>query len=98
MEDIKRLPDAQEIVMAVIWNAKKEVTMEEVREKVNKKYEKAWKSQTVSTFLVRLKEKDFLFARKVGRTVYYHPRVTIQEYRKVVMRELEKRLGQNEDM
>lgn len=23
MEDIKRLPDAQEVVMAVIWNAKK---------------------------------------------------------------------------
>lgn len=93
MEDIKRLPDAQEIIMAVIWNAKKDVTTEDIREKVNEEYEKAWKSQTVSTFLVRLKEKDFLFARKVGRTVYYHPRVTMQEYRKVIIRELEKRLG-----
>ena len=53
---MKRLSDAEEMVMSVIWNNDELMSLEEIRKKSYEKYGKDWKPQTVSTFLARLRE------------------------------------------
>lgn len=79
---MKRLSDAEEMVMSVIWN-NDELCLEEIRKKSYEKYGKDWKPQTVSTFLARLREKGFVSFEKKGRYCFYTPIVCRQEYVKM---------------
>ena len=56
----KRLPVSEEKVMAVIWEANRALDLSPVKEQVNKKFHMDWRPQTVSTFLRRLVEREFL--------------------------------------
>ena len=80
---MKRLSDAEEMVMSVIWNNDELMSLEEIRKKSYEKYGKDWKPQTVSTFLARLREKGFVSFEKKGRYCFYTPIVCRQEYVKM---------------
>lgn len=88
MIKIRKLPESEELVMMVVWDANEAPDLEETMTKVNERYGKSWRPQTVSTFLARLRKKGFLSAYKKGRYTYYVPEVSRQEYRKLIVRKL----------
>ena len=92
MKDFRRLPECEELVMAIVWSAPEEADMETVRRIANGTHGRAWKPQTVSTFLARLREKGFLSMHRKGRYQYYVPAIAETDYRNAVVEGIVKRL------
>lgn len=76
MQKPRRLPDAELLVMQVIWDSEPPVTSAEVQQRVPRD----WKPTSVLTFLARLTEKDFLKCEKNGKLNYYTPLVSHDAY------------------
>lgn len=74
------LSDCEELVMRCIWDSEDDIGVQQITQIVNERFGKAWKQQTVSTFLVRLVKKDFVEMYRKGRSFLYHPRVLRSEY------------------
>ena len=77
---MKKVSDAEEIIMSVIWSNEEPMALDEIHTKANATYEKDWKPQTVSTFLTRLCKKGFASSVKKGRYHFYTPLISRQEY------------------
>lgn len=73
------LTKAETKVMMVIWEANYDMALPEIQGKVNARYQKDWKPQTVSTFLTRLVKKGFLNMYRQGRSFLYHPHFSQDE-------------------
>ena len=67
---MKKVSDAEEIIMSVIWSNEEPMALDEIRTKANAACGKDWKPQTVSTFLTRLCKKGFASSAKKGRYHY----------------------------
>ena len=80
MGEIQRLPECEELVMSIVWRADEAPDLAAVRERVNARYGKEWKPQTVSTFLCRLVKKGFLSMYRKGRYCYYVPLIRREDY------------------
>ena len=78
---LKNLTDCEQLVMKTVWDAAEEIGLMEILQRVNSKYGKKWKSQTVSTFLARLVRKGYLRPYRQGRVFYYQVLVPLEEYR-----------------
>lgn len=89
-----RLSKCEEQVMSIIWSTEEELDLMQTLERVNEKYGHEWKSQTVSTFLVRLAKKNYLIPRKQGRYTYYRPSVNMEDYKRAAVQELEFMFGE----
>ena len=61
--------------------------MEEVRARVNEKYNIQWEHQTVSTFLMKLEKKGALEKVRKGRVFYYTPLISEKETRDAAIKE-----------
>ena len=83
---MKRLTECEELVMSVIWDSNVSMNLPQIVRKVNARYGKTWATQTVSTFLVRLRRKNVIKAERDGRTFFYEVLVTKQEYTAMVAR------------
>lgn len=79
MKKIQRMSDAEKQIMNYIWKTGRPVTTAEIMQ--NLPEEKAWKQNTVITFLARLMEKEILKATRISKANYYEPCLTEQEYR-----------------
>lgn len=77
---IMEITDCERNVMVIFWRSSKELSMQEVTEECNQGFGKDWKTQTVSTFLQRLRKKDYLSMQRKRRAFYYTPLVTKEEY------------------
>jgi predicted transcriptional regulator len=77
----EKLTDCEQLVMKVVWDAEDELSLMEVMERVNDKYHKSWKPQTVSTFLARLVKKGYLRHYRQGRVFFYQILVPLEEYK-----------------
>lgn len=76
------LTDCEVFVMKVIWASDDAMSIQEITAKINQRYQKDWKVQTVSTFLSRAVKKGYLVMKRSGRTFYYYPIVSEDEYGK----------------
>lgn len=76
-----KLTTCEELVMKTIWDAGEELGLTEIVKRVNEKYHKEWKPQTVSTFLARLVKKEYLRYYRQGRIFLYKILVPLEEYR-----------------
>ena len=65
--DEHRLSDSELLVMKVIWRREESLSLQDIAERVNRVYEKNWKSQTVSVFLGRIVKKNLLASRHSGK-------------------------------
>ena len=74
--------NCEKMVMSVIYDETEEMALRDLMKKVNQKFNKNWKPQTVSTFLARLVKKDFLSSKRKGRITYYSPVYKLNEYRR----------------
>ena len=81
---MKRLPEAEEIIMSIIWRTETELTMAEIREQAEAKYKKVWKPQTVSTLLARLRNKQYIYMYHRGRQCFYGPLINKDDYSRSV--------------
>ncbi|MCJ7835470.1 BlaI/MecI/CopY family transcriptional regulator [Cuneatibacter sp. NSJ-177] len=77
---VKALTECEVVVMKCIWETDHDMALPEIMEMVNRRFQKSWKPQTVSTFLTRLVKKDFLNMYRQGRSFLYHPLVAELDY------------------
>lgn len=80
MEFIK-LTECEELVMKTVWDAEEELSLMEIMDRVNTKYDKDWKPQTVSTFLARLVSKGYLQHYRQSRQFFYKILIPLEEYK-----------------
>lgn len=94
MTKIKRLGDAELEIMLAIWEAEGPVTSNFVLAALEGKRD--WKLSTLMTVLSRLVDKGFLKLNKEGRSNFYTPTITEEEYRRSESKDvLEKLFGNN---
>lgn len=74
------LTQAETLIMKCIWDVEKEMQLSEVLEMVNARHQKEWKPQTVSTFLGKLVQKEFLKMKRNGRKVTYEVLIREEDY------------------
>ena len=72
---------SETLIMKCIWDSGQELSLSEIVELVNGTYGKEWKSQTVSTFLAKLVQKQFVRMKREGRRITYEILVEEEEYR-----------------
>ena len=77
----EKLTECEELTMKTVWDANEELCLMEIMDRVNKKYSKEWKPQTVSTFLARLVRKGYVAHYRQGRQFYYKILVPLEEYK-----------------
>lgn len=74
------LTECEVLVMKVIWESGEVMSVQEITSRINLKYKKDWKLQTVSTFLSRAVRKGYLEMKRNGRSFDYYPLVSEEEY------------------
>lgn len=80
MKKLQRLSDTEKQIMAHIWAAGRPVTTSEILKSLPEG--KAWKQNTVITFLARMIKKGIITATRIGKANHYEPCITEQEYRR----------------
>lgn len=81
------LTDCEQLVMKTVWDAEEELSIMEIMQRVNDKYHKKWKPQTVSTFLARLVRKGYLRHYREGRVFFYQVLIPMEEYKAQMTKE-----------
>ena len=87
METTNDISACERLVMKVIWDSPEELALQDIMNRVNAENNKAWKPQTVSTFLTRLVKKGFLTLYRKSRYCFYQPLVSKQESWEATMKE-----------
>lgn len=75
------MTECEQVVMKSVWDAGKDVCLQEVMKDLEERFHKEWKRQTISTFLLHLIEKGYLRSYRVGRVFYYVPLVEEEVYK-----------------
>lgn len=75
--ELKRLPDSELEVMLALWDCGGEASRSQIEEKLADFH---WAVNTINTFLTRLCAKKFISVRREGKTNYYSPLVSKEEY------------------
>lgn len=80
------LSDSELEVMEAIWEMDSPVSVSQLIERFAQK--KGWKTQTISTFAVRLVNKGFLTVQKIKNTNFYFPKFSKTDYKNNMARNL----------
>ena len=84
----KGLTDSELLIMKVIWDeSRDDMTLPEIVALVNERFEKDWKPQTVSTFLAKLVNKNFLEMYRQGRLFCYKVLIPLNKYKAIQFRD-----------
>ncbi|GIP34883.1 BlaI/MecI/CopY family transcriptional regulator [Paenibacillus sp. J2TS4] len=75
----QRISEAEKQIMEIVWSHEGPITTAEIIEELPEG--KAWKQNTVITFLARLMEKGIITAKRIGKANHYEACLTEQEYR-----------------
>ena len=87
-EKLELLTNCEELVAIIIWDSyPDQLSLTEIMQKVNSRFNKEWKPQTVSTFLARLVTKGYLSSYRQGRVFYYIPDITKETYASIKLAE-----------
>lgn len=76
---ILKISDAEYEIMEIIWKQGNETTTADIIEKLGET--NTWKHTTILTLAKRLVDKNVLNVRKDGRTNYYLPTISKDEYK-----------------
>lgn len=91
--NIPRLPDAELMIMNIIWHENREITSADIAKILAS--EKDWSITTILTFLSRLVERGFLTMRKDGRVNMYKAAIPEAAYIESESKSFLKRLHGN---
>ena len=78
---LENLTDCEQLVMKTVWDSEEELSLMEIMQRVNDKYHKEWKPQTVSTFLARLVRKGYLRHYRQGRVFFFQILIPLEVYK-----------------
>lgn len=78
MKKLSKISDSEYEVMAVIWAENDWIDISGVHRILSKA--KKWAYNTVGTFMVRLTEKGYLKTEKRGKSNFYFPLITEEDY------------------
>jgi predicted transcriptional regulator len=76
----KKLSPSELEVLEVLWQSSRPLTSAEIMEELSKTRD--WKPGTVWSFLGRLSEKGSLLINRAGKTNFYAPAYTREEYQR----------------
>ncbi|MDU5081662.1 BlaI/MecI/CopY family transcriptional regulator [uncultured Tissierella sp.] len=82
---ISRITDSEAVVMRVLWEAGRELSITDIRKSLEETTD--WESSTIKTLLRRLVKKDVVQATK-REVFYYKPLVTEEEYNEYTTQDL----------
>jgi len=82
------LAEAEQLVMAVIWNNEEPMNSYDIQMQVNKSFGIEWAITSICTFLNRIEIKGYLEYEKVGKYKYYYPLISKEEYIKAFLQEV----------
>ena len=81
------LTESEKITMKCVWDIGDGARLSRIMTLANDKYGKAWKPQTVSTFLGKLVRKGFVEQYRDGRYFYYRILIDKHAYRTQMIRD-----------
>lgn len=81
------LTESEEIVMKSVWELGGSCTLSQIMSQA-KTHGKAWKLQTVATFLKNIQKKGFVEPYRDGRFLHYKVLISENEYKREKIREL----------
>lgn len=87
MNKVLKISECEEMVMRAIWVETEAPDLATITQNVNEKFDKAWRIQTVSTFLTRLQKKNWLEIQGERRRHCYKPLISLDTYRKEKLKE-----------
>ena len=79
MAPISRISDAEMKVMEKLWEFAQTTSVADITAALNSDGE-SWTHQTVGTFLKRLEEKEMVHSEKKGKSLYYFPLMTREQF------------------
>lgn len=86
---VSKITDSEFLVMRVLWGARQELTITQIRESLEKTTD--WNSSTIKTLIRRLVNKGVVEATK-KEVYYYKPLITEDEYNQYITKDLIDRL------
>lgn len=86
-----RLSRAEEMVMSCLWEAEYPVSSVELREMIREKYHTEWAVQTLSTYIVKLRDKHYICSKRMNKTSYHSPLIQVGTYRLALLLDLYER-------
>jgi predicted transcriptional regulator len=86
MKKIEQLPDCELQIMKIIWENAPRVSQTEIRKKMQEKNNRDYGRTTISTWLSRMKKKEFVSSVIERGISYYSPVVTEEDYKKAEMK------------
>ncbi len=89
MEEIPKISEAEWQVMKLLWNSSP-LTSEKIIQGLSPKHR--WSEQTIKTFITRLANKEVISYEKKGRTYYYYPLYSKDDYIKSENKDFLKRV------
>ena len=81
------LTECEQVMMKSVWDAGKDVSLQEIMRDLEDRFHKVWKRQTISTFLLHLIEKGYLKSYRQGRVFYYVSQIDEADYRELKNKE-----------
>ena len=79
MAPVGRVSEAEMKVMEKLWEISKMVSVAEITASLNEDGE-TWTHQTVGTFLKRLEAKEMVSSSKKGKSLYYFPLMSKEQF------------------
>ena len=77
----KDLSTCEAQIMKVIWDQKEEISVPQLIDLFQERYQKNYKRTTVITFLTRLIKKGYISTHRSGKVSYIHIEKDMEEYR-----------------
>ena len=69
------LSHCETLMMKLIWDAERELSIQEIIARFNERYHRDYARSTIVTFLGKLTEKGYVSTRREGKKAYIHAEI-----------------------
>ena len=81
LREDRNLSPCETIIMKAVWDAKEDIALMDLMVVLREKYGKDYARTTITTFLLKLSEKDFVRTYRKGKASYVHAIRSEEEYK-----------------
>ncbi len=81
------ITDCEMLVFRCIQEAEKPISLVQIMDILEAKYQRDWKRSTVCTFISHLIEKGYVTGRREGRTFYYSSAINDKKFKEEQMKQ-----------
>lgn len=85
---MKKISNSEFVIMNVLWQADEALNRHEIAKRVQlSPFNQTWELATVSTFITRLYQKEFIDYKKEDKIYHYYPTISRLDYNRAVIDE-----------